>query len=445
MDKSLYILLVFYLWLLPTETDSKYVEGELTQTDEIKQWVFLDRFCFLSDKGELVFDFIFPKEYEGQHLLLYYDEQSSQWPAVYKKDKTCSEKESPPHIRPTSNQMIVLSREHYWSGCKLLNRSSGSNEDWITCHASRGFKSSRARWWYIALSRCANDSKGLRLKYQLTMTNAPEGQTFFRQFSADEFYILQTDIGFLVAMFCIFLLSCYVGVILRSRQLFHTTYKMYIVSLTLEVLHLFFMCIAYGKYANDGRNNYGMKTFARTLEAASTLTFLLMLILMAKGYTITRGRLSSSGSMKIAVFMTLYTIAYIALFIYEAKAFDPGLVLYIYESPAGYGLIAMRLIGWAWFCYAIFFTLKHYPEKSSFYYPYFLFYTAWFWAGPIVIFIAMSYMELWVREKVVNGVMNAVVLVGHLFFLPAVVAQKHVSSFTEPFEIGVKKQWMTCN
>ena len=40
-----------------------------------------------------------------------------------------------------------------------------------------------------------------------------------------------------------------------------------------------------------------------------------------------------------------------------------------------------------------------------------------FWAGPIVIFIATTYMELWVREKVVNGVMNTVVLVGHLFFL----------------------------
>ena len=48
-----------------------------------------------------------------------------------------------------------------------------------------------------------------------------------------------------------------------------------------------------------------------------------------------------------------------------------------------------------------------------------------FWAGPIVIFLAMSYMELWVREKVVNGVMNAVVLVGHLFFLVSSVVRMH--------------------
>ncbi len=53
-------------------------------------------------------------------------------------------------------------------------------------------------------------------------------------------------------------------------------------------------------------------------EAGGTLVFLLMLILMGKGYTITRGRLSTSGSIKIAVFMTLFTITYIVLFIYEA-------------------------------------------------------------------------------------------------------------------------------
>lgn len=64
--------------------------------------------------------------------------------------------------------------------------------------------------------------------------------------------------------------------------------------------------------------NFSRPFSGRIFEAASMLIFLLMLILMGKGYTITRGRLSTSGSIKIAVFMTLYTITYIVLFIYEA-------------------------------------------------------------------------------------------------------------------------------
>ena len=50
---------------------------------------------------------------------------------------------------------------------------------------------------------------------------------------------------------------------LRNRQLFHTTYKMYMVSLGTEVLYLICMCIAYGKYANDGIENKDLKTFGK--------------------------------------------------------------------------------------------------------------------------------------------------------------------------------------
>jgi hypothetical protein len=50
--------------------------------------------------------------------------------------------------------------------------------------------------------------------------------------------------------------------------------------------------------------------------------------------------------------------------------FDPGEVLYLYESPPGYGLIVLRVIAWWMFMYSTLFTLKHYPEKARFYYPF---------------------------------------------------------------------------
>ena len=59
------------------------------------------------------------------------------------------------------------------------------------------------------------------------------------------------------------------------------------------------------------------------------------------------------------------------------QIFDEGEVLYLYESVAGFCLIALRGLCWIWFIYAIFFTLKHYPEKGLFYYPFFFFYTIW--------------------------------------------------------------------
>lgn len=53
--------------------------------------------------------------------------------------------------------------------------------------------------------------------------------------------------------------------LLRSRQLFHTTYKMYMVSLVLQVIFLLIMCINYGKYANDGIEDRGLETFGTSV------------------------------------------------------------------------------------------------------------------------------------------------------------------------------------
>ena len=70
------------------------------------------------------------------------------------------------------------------------------------------------------------------------------------------------------------------------------------------------------------------------------------------------------------------------------------------------------------FIYSNFFTMKHYPEKGGFYYPYFWyvyffhsfgsnihreicsFYTLWFIAAPTMIIISNHIIAEWVREKV---------------------------------------------
>lgn len=46
--------------------------------------------------------------------------------------------------------------------------------------------------------------------------------------------------------------------------------------------------------------------------------FLLLLLLLAKGYTVTRGRLPVSCSIKLTIFMCSYVVTYVAIFIYES-------------------------------------------------------------------------------------------------------------------------------
>lgn len=66
-----------------------------------------------------------------------------------------------------------------------------------------------------------------------------------------------------------------------------------------------------------------------------------------------------------------------AIIISSCQFFDPGEVLYAYDSPAGYGLMGLQLVAYVWFCYAVLVSLKHYPEKQPFYVPFFTTYTLW--------------------------------------------------------------------
>jgi len=64
----------------------------------------------------------------------------------------------------------------------------------------------------------------------------------------------------------------------------------------------------------------------RLLEAGSETTFMLLLLLLAKGYTVTRARLRLASSVKLTIFMCSYTVTYAALFIYEREVSEYDLL-----------------------------------------------------------------------------------------------------------------------
>ncbi|XP_076457375.1 transmembrane protein 145-like [Babylonia areolata] len=403
------------LFFLVSVSEGRWVEGTI---DTDSDWTFVARFCFLSKLGALEYSFLYPVNYGTQEILLYYDEPG-QWESVYKSQKNCSSRLSVLSI--ANNQIIALNTSYTqtsrFSGCAL---TTVGGEQYYNCTGGRTFRSLRERWWYIAVARCTpsfGSVSGLYLQYKLHMTNGEEGDLWHYEYSADEFYILAENMAFLLVYFFILVLSAVCAYILKGRQLFHSTYKMYLVAVFLWFFGLLLMCIAWGQYGQTGWQIKPTEVTGRLFQAASTVVFVLMLILMAKGFTITRGRLPRLAVVRLTTFLVLYILVYITLFIWEGSFFDEGLVLYFYESPPGYGLVTMRLIGWLWFLYAIFFTLKHHPKKGNFYFPFFIFYTVWFWAGPVVVLIAMFAMAKWSREKTVFGVEQFVGLCGHLFFL----------------------------
>ncbi|GBP42976.1 Transmembrane protein 145 [Eumeta japonica] len=344
----------------------------------------------------------------------------------------------------------------------------------VRCHNARRFRSARERWWFIAISNCDSD-KGLDVKYKFLMTNGPEGDFWHQHFSADEFskssgnwskiiainkqhtedtivkkhasadfawkpdvlpVLLTYAITYVVVMIAVVMCS----VELKSRHLLHTTYKLFLMSIVSQHVGVTLRVIAYAKYAINGRGGEGARVFGEFLCGVSEMTYLLLLILMAKGYTITRARLKTSFTVMLTVFMCTYCLIYVTLFIYQAKEFDPGEVVYLYESPAGYGIIVLRTVGWCVFAYATFFTCKKFPAKNVFYCPFFICGTLWFFAGPLFILTANNYIDKWVRESVVVAVLLFITFMGHVSFLLLtlpVFANKNFPYHVKTSQIGV--------
>ncbi|XP_068685269.1 transmembrane protein 145-like [Montipora foliosa] len=408
---------------------AKIVEGTLSSKED---WVFLARFCYKDSIGQLKYHFEYPKEYETQNIILYFD---TQWPRVYPQEgMKCIDRED--KVYKGNNQIINLTTSYIWSGC---NEQEVLGSKHLICDGDRNFRSSRERWWYIALSNCQS-TKGLQVKYRLEMTNG--NNSWGKQFSADERYILPMDIGFFVAFVIVWVLSAYVAKILASRRLFHVSYKLFMTSVTFEAISLMLFLIYYDKFGKTGFETYGIKVVARGSNYVAHVVFLIMLILMAKGWTVTRGRISSSGQIKLSIFGTVYTLCFAILFFYEASVFDPGQVLYIYESAAGVGICVLRVIAWLWFCYGTFFTLKHFPNKCNFYYPFWFFYTGWFLAGPVVVVIATFKIPKWQRAQVVNGLEWGISFLAHCVFL--VITRPSAANLNFPFhmrtnQIGIQE------
>ncbi|XP_043492840.1 transmembrane protein 145-like [Polistes fuscatus] len=400
---------------------SKILRGTLVTREN---WAFLARFCFLTEQGTFRYDLEIRGEYASVNLLLYYD-APHQWPTVYPSNKTCKEKESILSI--ANGQIVRLSAlSSASSGCVLKNDSS------LHCNSYRRFQSSRPMWWFIVLSDCYTKT-GLNVTYWISLTNASPGNIWKEHLSADEFYILPE----LLIAACIYvvlvILSFYVAVQLRSRRLLHVSYKLFMGSLLCQLIGILLEIYSYLNLALRGVPITGASLVGHLLEACSETLYTVLMLLLAFGYTITKSTLTPKQIRWLTYFICLSAACQLALYVYQFEIFDPGLILYIYESPPGYGLVALKLIAWIIFVLRCFKTTKKMTKKVHFYASLLSLGSAWFLCHPLTVLCITVLVDKWIRESVVRGCFLWIVLVGHATFL--YVTRPTIANSRFPFHI----------
>ncbi|XP_041453676.1 transmembrane protein 145-like [Lytechinus variegatus] len=164
-----------------------------------------------------------------------------------------------------------------------------------------------------------------------------------REFSYDERYLMVTDLGFLFSYLGIFLVATVNHVTLFRKHLLHVTYRLFYLSLSLQLISLLLHCIAMGCFSNNGISLPRLNNSADMLHGLSSVIFVALLFLVSKGYTVTRARMSFNGSIQLAILCLLYAVSYLIFSVYQTILLDPRDILAQYSIQVAAGSIICRI------------------------------------------------------------------------------------------------------
>ena len=285
-----------------------------------------------------------------------------------------------------------------------MNQFTNGPTTYYVSHFSAAVHTSRPRWVFITAATCSASceqgqfcSSGLDIIYTLNMTNGNENGRHY--FSADKTW-LPTIATFYALLYGIVLLpfSLLIRRQLELQKKYHHTVALLVSSVWLQCVAHSTLAIHYSVYGENGRGFFPLEVYGTLFGTMSDFLLLLMIILVGKGWTIVRRKISASGRVKIAIYMTTYVVCTWSAHLYHVFFVDPAAVVYIYSTTPGNMIVALRVLAFIWLSYSIYTTRRQYNSKKRFYLKFWLIGSYWVLSLPIAIGIN-SWIDLWYREK----------------------------------------------
>jgi len=289
----------------------------------------------------------------------------------------------------------------------------------------------RPYFWFMAVAKCGAK---FDLKYNATLLNP--GGFWNRQFSFDVQGLPEAYLVFFLLLLGYFFVNTYLcWRVTRGGVRLHTALRMLTVAIILELMSVTCTLLHYLAYAGDGVGLGALKFFGLALSVSSQLTLLVLIMLLAKGWTITSTTLPLYDRKLIAGSFVSFTVAYIILLFWQTFGEDKASTTYYYNTLPGLLVCALRTGLLVWFVFTLRFTYKKEPDwdKLKFYFTFGVLYTVWLMALPVLVMISFA-IEPWYRFKIVDGLVVSFHFVGLCFmgFLLHPTKAQSVFSMTLP-------------
>jgi len=154
----------------------------------------------------------------------------------------------------------------------------------------------------------------------------------------------------------------------------------------------------------------------RYIKLATDALFTLLLLLLAKGWTIVRRKISPDGRVKLAMFVTVQTCLSIFAVTWSQYSYDIAEVTYFYESAPGVMLCVLRVAGALWFLRAAQTTANNFEKKRGFYGKFNKFFFSYMLIVPVAVALATA-AETYYRFMLVYGVETAATWFGQTLLM----------------------------
>jgi len=172
--------------------------------------------------------------------------------------------------------------------------------------------------------------------------------------------------------------------------------------------------IHYIKFSDDGMGYEWVTIFARCFEVVGFLTFVNLLLQIARGWTITTNKFSRKS--ENAFFTGCLILIYVILFFSDVLR-DPADTSYLYDTLPGYLFLAMNIFLLLVFIHLIrrTYMFEKRVVKRAFYRRFGFCFSLWFLQVPLLVGIA-RWLQPWERAKVLFGTEHCFQLLAFLLF-----------------------------
>ena len=141
------------------------------------------------------------------------------------------------------------------------------------------------------------------LEYDFHFTNGSENRD--KEFSADDLGTLETMIAYATANVALSLWCVHLRERLKRRRKFHHTVALLVWSIFVQTAGCVLGLIHWSVFSRDGGGSPATLQTSVFLRHAADLLVVLLVVLLAKGWTIVRRKLSANGRVRVALYMTV--------------------------------------------------------------------------------------------------------------------------------------------